>query len=183
MASNSNRGSGSGRPALDWEQAFAYYAALPPSERTYAAVAKQFGVSARTVERHGREEHWQQRLGEIKAEVAASTNTTIAQNRVEQALKTIRLIDATLIGYADKLRRGEMRMVPGDLEKLSRLSEQLMSELAAPAATTSAPAAVTSAPRSAEHLAAVLEALAESGALEALGLQQIATLPKRKAVN
>src|SRR6266853_1352566 len=114
MVANGGRssGSGRGRPAVDWEQAFAYYASLPASERTYAAVADAFGISARTVERHGREERWQQRLVDIKAEVAASTNAAIAQTQVEQAMKTIRLIEATYIGYAEKLRRGEMRMVP-----------------------------------------------------------------------
>jgi hypothetical protein len=86
-------------------------------------------------------------------------------------MKTIRLIDATYIGYADKLRRGEMRMVPGDLEKLNRLLEQLTAELAAPAPPAAAAAA--SPPRSPEHLAAVIAALAESGALEPLGLQPI----------
>ena len=47
------------------------------------------------------------------------------QARVEQIGKTIRLIDASLIGYAEKLRRGEVRMTPADLERLHRLHQQL----------------------------------------------------------
>jgi hypothetical protein len=169
-------GAGRGRPAIDWEQAFVYYASLHPSARTYQAVAAKFGISARTVERHGREAHWQARLTEIQAEVAAGTNATIAQGRAEQALKTMRLIEASFIGYADKLRSGEMRMVPGDLEKLNRLLDQLHEQLAAtPSAPSKTPAATT--PRPPEHVSDVIGALAETGALAALGLQPIPPPP------
>lgn len=50
MAARDSRqpGSDRGRPACDWEQAFVYWAALPPERRSYAAVAAEFGVSART---------------------------------------------------------------------------------------------------------------------------------------
>ena len=52
-----------GRAAIDWQQAFLFYAGLPPQQRTYQAVADQFGVSVRTVERHGMNEHWQDKTG------------------------------------------------------------------------------------------------------------------------
>ena len=42
-------GSDLGRPAIDWEQAFAFYASLPAERRSYQAVADKFGVSVRTV--------------------------------------------------------------------------------------------------------------------------------------
>jgi hypothetical protein len=165
-------GAGRGRPAIDWEQAFLFYASLHPSARTYDAVAVKFGVSARTVERHGREERWQARLNEIQTEVAAGTNTSIAQGRVEQAMKTMRLIEASFIGYAEKLRSGEMRMVPGDLEKLNRLLGQLHEQLAAtPSPARETPPAAST--RTAEHVNEVIGALAETGALAALGLQPI----------
>jgi hypothetical protein len=165
-------GSELGRPAIDWEPAFAYYAQLPPEQRSYRAVADQFGVSVRTVERHGREEHWQLRLSEIEAEVIANMNAAIVEARSEQRTNTVKLIQATLIGYAEKLRRGEIRMTPGDLEKLYRLFLQLETELDSQPSTVDTPNTTTPLP-SGEHLIAVIEALAQTGALEQLGLQRI----------
>jgi hypothetical protein len=55
---------------------------------------------------------------------------------------------------------------------LHRLSDQLSAELAAPT-EAAVPAAAASSPRTPEHVTTVLAALAESGALEALGLQRI----------
>lgn len=63
------------RPAIDWEEAFAFYAAQPPRERSYASVGRQFDVSPRTVEKHGRDGHWKQRLREIKQQTAARTRS------------------------------------------------------------------------------------------------------------
>ena len=43
MAAERQPGSNRGRPALDWNQAFLYYAALPPEQRDYATVAAELG--------------------------------------------------------------------------------------------------------------------------------------------
>src|SRR5712691_6354934 len=113
MAEGTGRGgSDLGRPAIDWEQAFTFYASLPAERRSYQAVADQFGVSVRTVEKHGRQDKWKQRLRGINAQVAAETNNSLSQSRAEQIGKLVKLIDATLIAYADKLRRGDLRMSP-----------------------------------------------------------------------
>jgi hypothetical protein len=157
---------------VDWEEAFAYYAALAPAERSYRAVAGHFGISPRTVERHGREERWGERLREIEAQVEANTNAAIAETRIEQMRNTIRLVEATLIGYADKLRRGDVRMVPGDLEKLHRLLGQVTIELDSPVGRV--PPDAPPAARSPEHIEAVIDALVECGALDALGLTRVA---------
>jgi hypothetical protein len=58
----------------------------------------------RTVEKHGRQDKWKQRLRGINAQVAAETNSSLRQSRAEQIGKLVKLIDATLIAYADKLR-------------------------------------------------------------------------------
>jgi hypothetical protein len=108
-------GSDLGRPAIDWEQAFAHYAALPPERRCYQAVADQFGVSVRTVQTHGRLAKWAERLHLINAEVAAEANIALGHARAEQITKLMKLIDASLIGYAEPPRRGEMRMTAVDL--------------------------------------------------------------------
>jgi hypothetical protein len=169
MADKGNRQRGA-RAAIDWEAAFAFYAALPPAERSYAAVATEFGVSVRTVETHGREDRWKERLREIRAETRKRTLDALTEARVEEIEKLRRLIDASLVGYADNLRSG-MRMSPADLERLNRLSLALSEEAAAPQLTPDETAEQPE--RTIEHASAVIDALAETGALKALGLTQI----------
>jgi len=159
-----------GKSMVDWEAAFAYYAALPPAERSYATVAAKFGVSVRTVETHGRSEHWKQRLRAIRDEVAARTADALADARVEEISKLRRLIDASLIAYAERLRAG-MRMTPADLERLNRLSRALIDETTSPSPRPNPdPDQNELLQRTPEHTAAVLAALEETGALAALGL-------------
>jgi hypothetical protein len=155
-----------GRPAIDWDEAFAFYASLPPAQRSYQRVATEFGVSVRTVEKHGLAEGWKERVQAIRRNAAAETERTLAHAQAEQAEKYLKLIEGTLIGYADRLRRGEMRMTPADLERLHRLSQELTNPSSdrQPSTTGEAPA------RSAEHLAEVLAALEAAGALKAFGL-------------
>lgn len=160
---------GSGKSSVNWESAFAYYASLPPGERTYAAVGLRFGVSARTVEAHGRTGQWKERLRTIDSETAARTVDALVDARVAEIHKIRRLIEASLIGYADRLRDG-MRMSPADLERLNRLSLALLDEVSQPRSAALADDGSPVRERTPEHTAAVLDALAQTGALEALGL-------------
>jgi hypothetical protein len=135
--------------------------------RSYRAVADAFGVSVRTVEKHGRVERWRDRIAEIDAEAATQTNAALAGERVQEVSKIVRLIEASFISYAEKLRRGEVRMTPADLERLYRLYQQLGDELGAPAAIPE----LAHSERGPEDVASVVEALAEAGALDAFGLE------------
>jgi hypothetical protein len=161
-------GSDRGRAVIDWEEAFAFYVGLPAQRRTYAAVAVEFEVSVRTVERHGQTGRWAERLRDIDAVAARETDARLGQERAEQVEKLRKLIDATFIAYADNLRRGTVRTGPGDLDRLYKLWRQLDQELEHPPPPPEHAAAPA---RSAEHSAAVLAALQEAGALEALGLR------------
>lgn len=165
-------GSDRGRAACDWERAFIFWAALPAAERSYAAVAAEFGVSVRTVERHGRLGGWQQRLVGINEHAAAETDAKLAQEKAEQTSRLRKLIEATMVRYAENLRRGDVRIGPSDLDRLHKLWRQLDDELDTPVPGPVADAAPAPA-REAEHVAAVVQALAESGALARLGLQVI----------
>jgi hypothetical protein len=156
---------------VDWDKAFAYYAALPPQERSYAAVGAHFHVSPRTVETHGRAGRWRERLRLIENEAAARTIDALVEARVEEVHKLRRLVEASYIAYADRLREG-MRMSPADLERLNRLSLALIEETSNPHPALDQPDEQL-VKRTPEHTAAVLDALAETGALEALGLTRI----------
>ena len=172
MAAPEQRRPRSGRVSCDWEAAFVFWAALPAAERSYAAVAAEFRVSVRTVERHGRLGGWQQRLQAINEDAAAETDAKLAQEKAEQTGRLRKLIEATMVRYAENLRRGDVRIGPSDLDRLHKLWLQLDDELDTPIPGPVAEPASTPA-REAEHLAAVVQALAESGALARLGLQVI----------
>jgi hypothetical protein len=169
MASSRNRVPVSGRSAIDWEEAFAHYASLPPRERSYDAVAKAFGVSQRTVERHGREEGWRKRLRSIGERIAVETDSALVEERKAHREKVKKLLEATFIGYAEKLRQGEVRMSPADLDRLHRLFQQLADD---PQPVEHGSSQVFAHSRSDEHVQDVLDALADCGALDALGLER-----------
>jgi hypothetical protein len=166
MAAEGNRKRGA-RAAIDWEAAFAFYAALPPAERSYAAVAAKFAISVRTVETHGRSEQWKARLRQIKEETRSRIADALTEARVEEIEKLRRLIDASFVAYAEALRNG-MRMSTADLERLNRISLGLLEEVNAFQLASNEPERPPD--RTAEHASAVLDALAETGELEKLGL-------------
>src|SRR2546425_8335358 len=99
MSAERKRGSNLGRPAIDWQQAFLYYAALPSDTRSYQAVAAEFGVSPRTVERHGRSERWKQRAGEVDRTAAAAAAARLAEARADRIADVEKLIDASFVSY------------------------------------------------------------------------------------
>ena len=170
QAQHKTRGRGA-RAAIDWEAAFAYYVSLSAEERSYAAVAAEFGVSVRTVETHGREEKWKERLLAISMETRARTVDSLVEARIAEVEEMRRLINASLVGYAEALTKG-MRMSTADLERLNRLSLALIEEVLTPQPFGREDSPERPA-RTKEHASAVLDALAETGALEALGLARI----------
>lgn len=121
-------GSRRGRPSIDWEGAFHHYASLPDAERSYGAVAEHFQVSTRTVEAHGRTEHWRERLAHIKAQAAEAADAQLATARAEKLAEIDLLIDASLTSYAQQLRAGSVKVVPGDLLRLYKLREDVWAQ-------------------------------------------------------
>jgi len=121
-------GSDRGKPAIDWEAAFSYYASLPDKERSYRAVADHFEVSVRTVESHGRRGHWKERLARIRADAAEAADQRIAESRAEKLAELELLIDASMTSYAQQLRAGSVKVVPGDLLRLFKLREELWTQ-------------------------------------------------------
>jgi hypothetical protein len=163
-------GSDRGRPALDWERAYAFYAALPGERRSYAAVAERFGVSVRTVEKHGRQEGWRQRVRELEAQAAVELDRQLGQARVKQLADVQKLIEASFLSYAQQLRNGDVQIKAADLPRLVKLLVELWQEpleqVVSPAAPAPAAAQAALGECSPEHKLAVLRALHESGALD-----------------
>ena len=166
MAAERQPGSNRGRPALDWDQAFLYYAGLQPEQRDYGAVATEFAVSARTVERHGRNERWRERARELDREASRTAAARLVEERAATLTDFERLVEASLLGYAQKLREGTVRLNAADLPRLHKLLRELWQE---PPPEPSEPDPAEPGgeePASLEHKLQVLEALQEAGLLE-----------------
>jgi hypothetical protein len=161
MAAERRPGSNSGRARIDWGAAFLHYAALAPERRDYATVAAEFGVSARTVERHGREERWRERARELDREAAAGAAARLVEKRAETSGDFVRLIEATLIGYAQDLRAGKVRLSAADLPRMHKLLRELWEPVEHQLPAQPSPP-LEERPDSLEHKQAVLRALQEA---------------------
>lgn len=160
-------GSDHGRPLIEWNQAFLFYAGLPPDQRSYQLVADEFGVSVRTVERHGRSERWKERARGLDRSAAAAAAERVRDQRTEKLLDVEKLIDASYLTYATQLRDGKVRMSPADLPRLHKLRSDLWTETDTPAAEPVEPE-IVEAIDPAEHRLQVLRALDAAGVLERL---------------
>lgn len=167
MAAERKPASNRGRATIDWNEARLFYCGLPVQERTYETVAAQFGVSARTVERHGTRERWREHARAVDQDAASIIARRIGKKRADEAERLMKLIEACHFSFAEQLRRGDIRMAVSDLERLHRLSGELTRQLddTPPHPATSAPAV---AEPSIAHKLQVIHALNESGALAAL---------------
>jgi hypothetical protein len=106
------------------------------------------------------------------AQAVADTAKALIDKRAEHLENLAKLIEASLIGYAEDLRRGQVRISPADLQRLHKLWQEITEELGAPTAASANgdPHAATGS-RTPEHTAAVITALRDSGALAALRLR------------
>lgn len=125
MATERRPGSNHGRARIDWEQAFLFYASLPPQQRDYQTVAEKFAVSRRTVERHGRQDHWNQRARELDRESLRAAAERLRDERVDKLLDTEKLIEASCLSYANQLVAGTVKITPNHLAKLFALRERI----------------------------------------------------------
>src|SRR5690242_17451582 len=114
-------GSDLGRPAIDWEAAFAFYASLSPQSRSYSAVAMQFGISTRTVETHGRRDRWRERSARIDQKATVAAERRIAESRSDQVVEVLELVRASLNVYGEQLGDGSVRVRTADLPRLAKM--------------------------------------------------------------
>lgn len=84
------------RTRIDWAAAKAFYVALGPTERTYAAVSRQFGVSDISVGKHARAEGW--------GEAASKADRDLAEKAAGRALRTLEERNKRTLLLIDKAR-------------------------------------------------------------------------------
>lgn len=98
------------RPRVNRDQAFQYWASLLHEDRSYAAVAREFGVSPRTVERYAREGRWKERLRRIQADAAEQADQRLGRDLARQLADFHHLIEASCVIYARQLASGEVKI-------------------------------------------------------------------------
>jgi hypothetical protein len=125
MAAERRPGSDQGRAAIDWQEAFLFYAALPAELRDYRTVADKFGVSRRTVERHGRQDRWKLQARELDRDSVRLAAERLREERADKLVDTEKLIEATYVSYANQLVAGAVRITPHHVAKLFELREQI----------------------------------------------------------
>jgi Zn-dependent peptidase ImmA (M78 family) len=71
--------------------AFSYYVSLG-AERSYSAVAAQYGVSKRAVTRKAVEEQWQQRAAEMEAQARKKADEKMQETLEEMHVRHLKLL-------------------------------------------------------------------------------------------
>ena len=127
-ADRSHQDASHGRTAVDWAEAYTYFTGLPSNQRSYRAVAERFGVSVRTVERHGRRERWRERAAMVDADAIRQADRKLGRARADQLADFHRLIEASCIAYARQLASGRVRVTASDLVGLMKMSLQLFGQ-------------------------------------------------------
>jgi hypothetical protein len=168
MAAERQPGSNSGRASINWDEAFLFYAALPADRRSYQAVADEFGPSVRTVERHGRNDKWNEKARQLDKAASAAVAAQIRDQRAEKLLDVLRLIDATTVIYANQLRDDKVKVSPRDLATLHKLRTEVWAETDTTFAEASEPTATADPVDSSKRKLQVLRALHEAGVLQEL---------------
>src|SRR3954464_743697 len=125
MPAKRQPGSNLGRATVDWNQAFLFYAGLPGERRSYQAVADEYTVSVRTVERHGCAGRWKEQARDLDRAAAQQAAERLRDERAAKLVNTDKLIDATEVTYAHQLRSGTGKATPADLARLHKLRTSL----------------------------------------------------------
>jgi hypothetical protein len=110
------------RGRADREEAFQFWASLPVDRRSYAAVAGEFAVSPRTVERYAREGRWRERLRGIDADAAAQADQQLGRDRARQLADFHQLIEASCVTYARQLASGQVRITAAEFVGLIKVA-------------------------------------------------------------
>jgi hypothetical protein len=118
---NASKNHHGGRPCIDWQQAFTYFAGLSPGERSYRVVAEHFDVSWTTVKKWAHRDRWEERAAQMDAEAAARVRHQQVRSLAERMETVIRLAEGTMARYAERLTAGDVRVTAQDVVALAKL--------------------------------------------------------------
>ena len=103
------------------EEAFAYFTSLPPEERSYEAVATQFGVNLTTVKRWGAKGKWRRRLDERDLAIARKAADEVQATEVSARARQLKIVEVVVMKLVKGITDDAIRGSYGDLDRLLRL--------------------------------------------------------------
>lgn len=115
-------------PRVNWEAAWAYYAALPPERRQFSAVAARFGVSDTAVRKQAIARGWLERIREVDTRTRGKVENVIVRDRAREITKTLEIIALAESELLGRPRAGGAEVRLADLPALVRLRELLLGE-------------------------------------------------------
>lgn len=115
-------------PQVDWDAARAYFLSLGPDQRSYVAVAAEYKVSVKTVQKWAKRQQWMAQAASLDAQVSGSTRHLIVRTRAERVHNTLALVDAYLDAVIEKLAAKTLDVKASDVAALVKVSELLIGE-------------------------------------------------------
>lgn len=112
------------RSKIDWDEAFAFYAACGP-KRTFGEVASKFGVSETSVRKRASAHDWRKRAATLDREAVQQAERAVVRGRAERIEDTIRLVDDARRLFETQLTDPEFTLSASDFVALVKL-EQLL---------------------------------------------------------
>jgi len=103
------------------EEAFAFYAELPATERRYSAVAERFAVSLPSVKLWASKGKWRRRVAERDARVVRRAVDKAETAEVDTRARYLKFVEIALIKLANGIASGEVKGTFSDLDRLVRL--------------------------------------------------------------
>jgi hypothetical protein len=119
-----------GKPtaAIDWDRAFAFFASLDQTERSYPAVAQQFSVSLTSVKKHGKAERWIERAEALDKRAVEQANRRVVKSRSERIADAIECAVEARAAYVRDLKSGEHKPSGSEVAALTRTEALLEGE-------------------------------------------------------
>jgi len=104
-------------------RAFEIYASA--AGRTYQEVAREMGVSVRTIKSWAKAHSWKRRIQERDAGIARRVADQALQSGVDERLRHQKIVHMAVVRLAKAIADGKVRMQMGDLDRLIRLQDYI----------------------------------------------------------
>ena len=127
-------------------------------------------MSVRTVERHGREDRWRERVQRHKRDAARTVDEELTARQVDALTYHMRLVEETTAWYDEQLQAGTVKVTPSDLVRLIAPTSSSATAIATLAQSVPADAtmAAPTEEQRLEHKLDVLRNLLRAGQLDDL---------------
>lgn len=113
---------------IDWGAAKAFYIGLPPTERSFARVAREFPVSSKTVRKHAHDDGWIEAAADADRQANEAAIRKAVRSRSERVANSLRFVDDFLDVAKAKLKAGDLDVRASDVPPLVKLAELLEGE-------------------------------------------------------